>query len=494
MYTQLLKHYWLKSVRAPGYYKNLIVNIFVGITMLYFLVFFVFLGFILPRILEEVVPGVDPSETFNGLLIYMVILVLLMRFLFQPLSTINLQSYQVLPVKRSYLVNYLLIRPLFNPANYLSLCFAIPFSISGIGPVYGPSGAFRFILIIIFLVWFDTLLASYLKRRFGSSIAGILLFLAVMAGVGVLEYFGIFSVFGQSQQFFGLLIGQPLGWTVILLFAVAAFLINKGFFARNYYPEEFDRKVTRKQQAGRQNFTFMQRFGKIGEMIALIMKLVLRHKRTKNVLYSSLIFLFYGLLFYPNEIYKENDAMLIFIAIFVTGIGMILFGQWIINWEGSYFDFLMTRDIDTRSYIRANYLLLMSLCIGSFILTTPYFLFGKEIAINHIVAFLYNAGVNIHVYLFGATYNSKRLELSKGSAMNMQGVTYKNFIVVIPLLAVPMGLVGIFSLFSAQHIALLILATIGLAGIIFRKQLLEITEKQFLNRKYILCEGFRKIE
>ena len=63
--------------------------------MLYFLVFFVFLGFILPRILEEVVPGVDPSETFNGLLIYMVILVLLMRFLFQPLSTINLQSYQV---------------------------------------------------------------------------------------------------------------------------------------------------------------------------------------------------------------------------------------------------------------------------------------------------------------------------------------------------------------------------------------------------------------
>lgn len=217
MYTQLLKHYWLKSVRAPGYYKNLIVNIFVGITMLYFLVFFVFLGFILPRILEEVVPGVDPSETFNGLLIYMVILVLLMRFLFQPLSTINLQSYQVLPVKRSYLVNYLLIRPLFNPANYLSLCFAIPFSISGIGPVYGPSGAFRFILIIIFLVWFDTLLASYLKRRFGSSIAGILLFLAVMAGVGVLEYFGIFSVFGQSQQFFGLLIGQPLGWTVILL-------------------------------------------------------------------------------------------------------------------------------------------------------------------------------------------------------------------------------------------------------------------------------------
>ena len=186
--------------------------------------------------------------------------------------------------------------------------------------------------------------------------------------------------------------------------------------------------------------------------------------------------------------------MLMLVAIFVTGIGMILFGQWIINWEGSYFDFLMTRNIDTQSYIKANYFLLLSLSIVSFILTTPYFLFGTDILINHSVAFLYNVGVNIHVYLFGATFNTKRLELSKGSAMNMQGVSYKNFIVIIPLLIVPMGLIGIFSLFGAKNIALIILAVLGLAGIIFWKQLLEITEKQFLRRKYALCEGFRKKE
>jgi len=38
------------------------------------------------------------------------------------------------------------------------------------------------------------------------------------------------------------------------------------------------------------------------------------------------------------------------------------------------------------------------------------------------------------------------------------------------------------------------LAVLGLAGIVFWKQLLEITEKQFLRRKYALCEGFRKKE
>ena len=493
MYSTFFKHYWLKSVRAPGYYKNLIVNIFVGLSAVYFLVIFVLLGFMMPRILAEAAPKLDPALTFNGILMYVTVLALLFRFLFQPLSTINLQSYQVLPVKRSKLVNYLLIKPLLNPANYLTLCFAIPFSVTGIHPAYGLGGAFRFVLIVIFLIWFNTLFASFLKRKFGSSITGIASFLLIVAGLAALEYFNIYSVFDLSQLVFGFLTENRLGWLIVLVFSGAAFLLNKGFFAQNYYPENFDKKAIGKQ-AETQNFTFMERFGKIGEIISLEMKLVLRHKRTKNVLYTAVLFLLYGLLFYPSDMYKENDAMLMFVAIFVTGIGMILFGQWIINWEGSYFDFLMTRDIDTQSYIKANYFLLLSLSIISFILTTPYFLFGRDILINHSVAFLYNAGVNIHVYLFGATFNTKRLELSKGSAMNMQGVSYKNFIIMIPLLVVPMGLIGIFSLFSAKHIALIILSVLGLAGIVFWKQLLEVTEKQFLRRKYALCEGFRKKE
>ncbi|MDO5665982.1 MAG: DUF5687 family protein [Bacteroidia bacterium] len=492
MYTQLFNHHWLKSLRAPGYYKNLIVNIFMGITMLYFLAIFVLMGFMMPKILKETAPQLNPALTFNGIMIFIVILTLLIRFLFQPLSTVNLQSYQALSIKRSKLVNYLLLKPLLNPINYLTLCFAIPFSITGINPTYGIGGAFRFILIVIFLIWFNTLFATFLKRKFGSNILGIVVFLIIVAGLAALEYFKIYSVFNLSQQVFGFLTENALGWIIALLLSGFAFVLNKWFFAQNYYPENFDKKIIKKQQTETQNFSFMERFGKIGEIISLEMKLVLRHKRTKNVLYSAALFLLYGLLFYPSDMYKENDAMLMFVAIFVTGIGMILFGQWIINWEGSYFDFLMTRDIDTQSYIKANYFLLLSLSIVSFILTTPYFLFGTDILINHSVAFLYNVGVNIHVYLFGATFNTKRLELSKGSAMNMQGVSYKNFIVMIPLLVVPMGLIGIFSLFDAKNIALIILAALGLGGIVFWKQLLEITEKQFLRRKYALCEGFRK--
>jgi len=493
MYKTLFKHYWLNSLRSPGYYKNLVVNIFVGLMALYFLVIFVMLGLLLPRMLQEMVPQYDPAATFNGIIIYAVIALLMIRYLMQPLSRLNLQSYQVLPVKRSTLVNYLMLKPLLNPLNYVILCLAIPFSITGVYPTFGTAGAFRFLIIIIFLIWFNTLLAPLLKRKFSNILLGTIVFLLIAGALAALEYFNIFSLFLQSQDLFGFLIGTPLIWISMLLLSMLAFMLNKLFFARNYYPESFERK-SKRREAGTQQFTFMERFGKIGEIISLEIKLVLRHKRTKSTLYTALFFLLYGLIFYPNPMYNQSPHWLIFVAIFVTGTGMLMFGQWIINWDGSHFDFLMTRDIDTHTYIRANYSLMLALCIVSFIATTPYFLFGKQIILYHLVAFVYNAGVNIYVYLFAATLNTKRLELSRGSSMNMQGVSYKNFLVMIPLLVIPMTLITLFGLFDATHIALGIIALLGLAGILFREPLLRVIEKQFLRRKYALCSGFRKKE
>lgn len=493
MFLQLLKHNWLKGVRSPGFYKNLVMNIFMGFLMLYFITIFVVMGFFLPKVLEDIAPEIEPAHFFNGTLLFLWLIILFMRFAFQQLSVINIQSYQQLPIKRNTLINYLLVKPLLNPVNYLLLCFAIPFAISGVAPSFGAGGAFRFVLIIVFLIWFNTLFASFLKRKFGANIVAILAFIAILASLAALEFFKIFSFFTLSTQVFNFLIENPVGFLLVLAFSSLAYFANRWFFAQNYYPETFD-KTTKKEKIEKQNFSFMERFGDIGNLISLQMKLILRHKRVKNALYMTILFLFYGLLFYPQKQYQDQPAMLIFVAIFITAIGMIMFGQWIINWDGAHFDFMMTRKISTRTYIRANYFFLLSLSVISFILTTPYFLFGEKILIYHLVAILYNVGVNIHVYLFGATYNTKRLELAQGSAMNMQGVSYKNFIIMIPLLVIPMALVGIFALFSAINIAFIILAVIGLLGIIFTKQLLEITEKQFLKRKYALCEGFRKKE
>ncbi|MDR1582759.1 MAG: DUF5687 family protein, partial [Prevotellaceae bacterium] len=129
-----------------------------------------------------------------------------------------------------------------------------------------------------------------------------------------------------------------------------------------------------------------------------------------------------------------------------------------------------------------------------FILTTPYFFFGVRIIQMHIAAFLFNTGVNIFILLFFATYNTKRINLSQGTAFNYQGVTFKNFLVVIPMMFLPMTIVGGLSFFIETYIALLILAGMGTLGIVFHKQLITLCVNQFNKRKYILAQGFRESE
>ena len=319
MYQILFKHYWLQTVRSPGYYKNLVVNIFAGAVALYFLVLFVLLGLMLPKMLQEIVPQEDPAVIFHGCILYALIILLLIRYVMQPLSRLNLESYQVLPVKRSVLVTYLVLKPLLNPLNYLVLCLVIPFAVTGIYPLFGIAGAFRFIFIILGLIWFNTLMAPLLKRQFNNILLGVILFLLVAGALAALEYFKIFSLFALSQHLFGFLNGSPVVWISVWLLGLLAFLLNKSFFARNYYPE-VERK-NKKIEVGTQRFTFMERFGKIGELISLEIKLVLRHKRTKSTLYAALFFLLYGLIFYPNPMYNESPNWLLFVAIFVTGTG-----------------------------------------------------------------------------------------------------------------------------------------------------------------------------
>lgn len=492
MYKILLKHYWLKSVRSPGFYKNMVVNIFMGFTVIYFVGILLLLGFLLPKILTDINAGQASSETFNGVLFYALLGLLFVRYLIQPLTTLDIEHYQLLPIKRSTLTNYLIIRPLLNPLNYIALCLVVPFAFGGIYPSFGMGGTLRFLAICLMMIWFNTLAALFLKRRINNMIVGVSIFLTVGVLLVALEHFHLFSVFEASQLLFNSMIGRPFLWIGAIIPSTLAFFLNQQFFDKNYYPESFNRKIIKKSTVNTKQFSFMERFGKIGEIITLEMKLVLRHKRTKKTLYMGLLLLFYGLIFYPNETYTNSPGLLLFVAIFVTGIGMILFGQWIINWDGSHFDFLMTRDIDSQTYIKANYYLLLALSVASFIATTPYFFFGKEIILYHLVAIIYNIGVNIYVYLFAATFNTNRLELSVGSSMNMQGVSIKNFIVMIPLLAFPVTLVFIFNLFSLTYIALGIIAAIGLVGIIFRDSILRMIEQQFLKRKYTLCTGFRK--
>lgn len=489
----LLSQEWKKNFRSQGFYKNLAVGVLLGIFFVYVLVVLLFIGFSLDEILEKAHKVLNPTEIFNGSMLYVILLGLTFRFFMQSLQTFHLPPYQILPIRRSLLINFLLIKPLITPFNYLLLFVIIPFSVQSVSKYYTDAVAIRLVLNFIIITCFNSLMAAFLKRRFGSNFLTTFCIIAILLSVFALEYFQIFSLFELSKNVFNFVIFKPYGLIVPVLAAGAAFWLNKWFFSKNYYPENFNKKI-QQQKTYHLTFSFLHRYGVVGELISLELKLILRHKRTKSLLYMSGFFLFYGLLFYANPVHVQGSAMHFFQAMFLTGILMFMFGQWIISWDSSHFDSLMTKNIPIRTYLKANYYLLISFNILCFVLTTPYFYFGIQTLYMHLSAFIFNIGVNVYLLLFFSTYNTKRIDLSKTSAMNYQGTTFKSFIIVIPIMFIPFIIVGITSFFTTMTIALWTLTSLGVVGLLLQKQLISVCVKQFNNRKYALAEGFRESE
>ncbi|HLP03986.1 MAG TPA: DUF5687 family protein [Paludibacter sp.] len=490
----LISQEWKKNYRAQGFYKNLAVNIMLGFVGLYFSAILLFMGFSLDDILEGLNYKLNPMELFNQTMLYILLAGLVFRFFMQQLHTFNLPPYQVLPVKRSYIVNFLLLKPLFSPINYFLLLVVVPFAVQSVAHYYSGWVAFRFVLDFVFVVWFNSQMATYLKRKFGSGLLPLLVILAVALILAGLEYSGLFSLLGISLPLFNFIVLKPYGPAFTLFAAVGAFLLNKWFFLENYYPEKFDSKIESSQSAVG-GFSFLNRFGVVGEIISMEIKLIVRHKRTKSILFMSGIFLFYGLMFYGNKsIYSHSEGMLFFAAIFITGILMLMFGQWVVSWDSAHFDCLMTRNIPVRSYLKANYLLMIASNVVCFVLTAPYFFFGIKIVYLHLAAFIFNSGVNVFLLLFFASFNSRRVDLSKSAAMNYQGTTYKSFLIVLPIMFLPMLLVGGLTALFSFGVALWCVSILGVGGILFREQLLDLCVGQFNRRKYIMAKGFRERE
>jgi len=491
--ADLLKQEWKKGYRAKGFYKNLAVSILLGFFTLYMAVIFLFLGFSLNGILEKADSSLNPTQLFNGAMLYVMLGGLALRFFMQPLNTFNLPPYQVLPIKRSSLMNFLMLKPLASPANYFLLLVVVPFAIKSVVGYYSVFIALRFILSFIFLVWFNSLTAAFLKRKFGAGLYSFLLVVLVMPGIGALEYFKVFSLFAVSRVVFDFIILNPVGLIVPICAVSGAYLLNKWFFSANFYPEKFNSKIKGDKTVAA-NISFLNRFGIIGELITLEIKLILRHKRTKSILYMSVLFLFYGLIFYTNKGNANNNGMLFFAAMFITGFLMLMLGQWIISWDGSYFDTIMTKNIPVRSYMNANYFLLLGFNVICFVVTTPYFFFGMKIVYLHLAAFLFNIGVTVYFLIYMATFKNTRIDLSKSSAMNYQGTSYKSMLIILPVMFLPMLIVYVLSALFSLTVALWTLSLLGLAGVIFRNSIITLCVNQFNRRKYKMAEGFREGE
>ena len=132
--------------------------------------------------------------------------------------------------------------------------------------------------------------------------------------------FNIFSIRKLSNFAVFLFLLQH-SWLVIpaILWAVFSFYNNCLLLTKSLYLED----DTRSSKANRiSNYSWLQRFGIIGDLVAIEFKMMLRNKRPRYILMLSGFFILYGFIMYKPETINANNkfGLILFGAIFITGI------------------------------------------------------------------------------------------------------------------------------------------------------------------------------
>ena len=490
MLLTLLTHQWRAGLRSSVFQKSLALNIILGLFILYFGAMFLILGFNLDEILAELRPGQNVITLLNGFLLYYFLVDLFSRFLLQELPVLAVQPYLHLPIAKGKLVHYVLLRSVPSFFNLLPLLFIVPFTATSVVPAHGSAVAVAWLTTMVTLTLFNNYLLLYFKRQMSTKPLYTLAFGLVVAGLMLLDYLGVLHLQSISGTLFDAVLLNPWLVAVPLVLLLCVYLLNFFFLKAHTYPEEL---MLRKAKTVTGNdIAFLSRFGELGKLIELEMKLIWRHKRTKSTVAMSFIFLFYGLLFYGKDDLMDRSATLMFVGIMLSGMPMFNYGQFLPGWQSGHFDGLLTQRISPYQFISAKYWMIVPVMVLFFVLSLPYGFFGYQIILINAAALLYNIGVNIFIIFHFSVYNTQRLDLSKSASFNWQGVGASKFLMMVPLMVVPILICVPFGLLDMPFVGVALVGGLGLLGIIFQKQLLHRATQRFVANKYELAAGFRQ--
>lgn len=481
---QELKAFW----RSKNSGKNITVRVVMAILILYLFLNVLAIGYFMDVFLERLFPQEDLIVAFCGVILSYFLIDLLLRLQLQELPTLRVQPYLHLPIRRNMLVKYLSIVSLRSVFNLWPWILFLPFILKVIYEDSSGLTVIAFVFSIAGLTLFNNYLSLYIKRKGNLNGFVAIGFAALLTLIGLSDhYWHLFSIQAFSYFFFAHLIINPLFALIPMLLGIAAYCLNFIYLKRNLYFDELN--TAKATFRGSMQIPFLSYFGRSGELMANEIKLILRNKRSRSALIMNLFFMFYGLIFYTNESY--GDGWKVFCGMFMTGVFIINYGQFMFSWQAAHFDGILVGKTNLKDFLKAKYLLFTTFSTVAFILITPYVYFGWHVLMVHFVMYLWNIGISTTIVLYFANRNHKRIDLSKGASFNWEGVGATQLLLSLPLLATPFLIYGPFTWFQYPNTGLVIMALIALAFIASRQWWINKLAADFQNKKYAIAEGFR---
>lgn len=493
MFRHFLQLEWKAFIRSASFGKSLGLKIFMGFLAVYFMGSFLFLGIALYPILNEFFPDQKPLNVLNNFVAIWIVLELLMRFILQTLPVMNIKPMMINNIQRKTIIHFVLTKSIFSFYNILAPLAIIPFGIwcitQGDYSTIQIIGWMTAMLSIVLVINFSNFL---IKKKFTDNLKAFLPYIIIILVLAGLEYFEIYrtsELIGAAMNF---LVENPFLALVPIMMVIGLYVWNFNYLKTSFY---LDASLKGKStEVETSNLSWTKRFGEIAPFLQNDLKLIWRNKRPKSTIWMCLLFGAYGLFFYTQPIFLESGIMPVFVGIFITGIFVINFGQFIPAWDSSYYSMLMSQNVSMKQYLESKAGLMYFSIVIMAVLTTPYIYFGVNILLIHLACAVYNAGINIPLILYAGSFNKKRIDMDKTPFMNYQGTGATQWILGFPLLLVPMAIWLIINWIFEWQIATATIAIIGVLGLLTKNLLMKKIVVAYKTRKYEMIAGFKEQE
>lgn len=490
MLQHIFAHGWSKMRRSPTWNQNVVYAIFLGLLAIYFALQFLALGFFAENIVVEFFPDSDPILIVSVYLLYYFIADIIIRLIMQQYPFLDVKPYLVFPIKKSTLVHSLLIKSLRSFFNFFPLFVIIPFAIKTVFPTEGVLTGFTFLIFFWGLIFFNNFLSFLLDKYFKTKPIVSAVITSIILVTLYLDFTGTIGLRTWLEPVMDKVIHFAPAMILPFIGAALFYYLLFKMLKSNLYLEDYikDQKVS---EVNPLSLGIFSQFGEAGKLMDLEAKLIWRNKRSKSILYISVLFILYPLIFIGSP---AMDMMWfkLFLGLFVTGAFALNYGQLMLSWNSPHFDLLLVRGFKIEHIFQSKYYLLAISCVILFVFAMLYGIMDRSFLVIVPVMFLFNVGVSIFLYMLLASYNSKRIDPSKGALMNYEGIGAAHFLIMIPLILLPYLLYLPFSLMGYPNMGIAFIGLIGLAGFIFHRSLIKIATNLFQRNKYHIAAAFRK--
>jgi hypothetical protein len=484
MFLRFIYLEWKAFLRSASFGTSLAMRILMGFLIAYFTLLFLVLGIGGFYALKKM--NLDPLVTINKFLVYYFLFDLAFRLMLQKIPVLNIRPLLVLPIKRPTIVHFSLGKTALSFFNILHAFLFIPLSVVLIYEGYDVASVVYWHLGVFALVYINNFLNIILSNK--DQLFGI--FLAILAVLGGLQYYGYFDVTLYSAPFFEALFHSVGVFLIPLVILVLLYYYTFFYFKNELY---LDAGLAVKGEIAKtEDLTWLNQFGTLGTFLKNDIKLIKRNKRSKTTVLMSVLFLFYGLIFFGNP--TQPQVMYIFAGIFVSGGFLFTFGQFVPSWDSSYYQLMMTQNIPYRGYLNSKWWLIVITTFASTILASFYLYFGWQVYLTIVAGAIYNIGINSHLVLLGGAFTKTPIDLtqSQGAFGDKKAFNANTMLLSIPKLVLPLLLYGLGKYFGGQELGLGLVALAGVIGFAMRNWVFLQIEKIYKREKYKTIAAYKQ--